>query len=566
MRLGIKTSTKPVKKTFEQIVGGIVKAVQESAEMRKAREGLVQREVEVHRGGKTFKQRRWVKPGEDVPQPKGKKVPEQGSEKKTTMENVIQKIKYFEDKAWEAHDKAIKFKEMAEKAEKNGGTAEKFKKEFEMAQAEKNRWADKANEFKLKKYHLERISGGQKDSTTDKKRLGIRKPQKGNDNQGQGGIEFKRGDKVTGTDTNGEKVSGTVTAVGADGVTIDGQYHVEHGKVKKETGNTTDAGKQPIGKKENQQGGGEAAVPKRTFISPDKFNANEYAKQWDDPKATADEAGYNYILDSFGKEGAVIAKNIRETEEKLKFGAEDRDTQKKFLISGKGESARYKEVREKLHGAIMQTLLAPDKIRMAKPDPNSEPTFTILGGRGGSGKSWFKGKVYDPAKCVVLDADEIKAMLPEYQGWNAQDVHEESSDILEQMIGMCIREGLNVVLDATMKTADSAIAKVLRFKSAGYKVEAHYMHLPSQEAAKRAIGRFKGENGDYTGRYVPVNIILKNTTNEDSFDQVRRMADKWSFRDSNGKKGEQPILISEGKKEVKKSFSELVKKIQRMYN
>jgi predicted ABC-type ATPase len=524
MRLGIKTSTKPVKKTFEQIVGVIANSVQNIAEMRKA-------------GGHKYVKRE--------------------------------------------------------------GSPGHYKYWYRLPNGRLGSKAD-LNEATRSKQGTDQVG---KKKTANKKRLGIRKPPQGNEVG-----EFKRGDKISGVDVNGEKVSGTVTAVGADGVTVDGQFHVEHGKAKKEgkqsdgsyiptkddkkevlrrqklqpyeekykraeqlasfaeKNKATDAAelrqkadeyKKEFEQMKNGKGKKETKPPQRTYLSPDKFNANDYAKQWADTKATPDEAGFNYILDSFGKEGADIAEKIRETEEKLKFGSEDRDTQNKFLIRGKGESARYKEVREKLHGAIMQTLLAPDKIRMAKPDPNSEPTFTILGGRGGSGKSWFKGKVYDPAKCVVLDADEIKAMLPEYQGWNAQDVHEESSDILEQMIGMCIREGLNVTLDATMKTADSAIGKILRFKSAGYRVEAHYMHLPVQEAAKRAIGRFKCENGDYTGRYVPVDKILKNTTNEDSFDQVRRMADKWSFRDSNGKKGEQPILISEGKKEVKKSFSEL---------
>jgi len=93
--------------------------------------------------------------------------------------------------------------------------------------------------------------------------------------------------------------------------------------------------------------------------------------------------------------------------------------------------------------------------------------------------------------------------------------------------------------------------------------------------AKRAINRFKdggkkGTNGEppepFTGRYVPVTAVLKNTTNEDSFEQVRKVVDNWSFRDSNGKGKEPPILISEGKKEVKKSFSALVKKVQQMYN
>jgi predicted kinase/plastocyanin len=296
----------------------------------------------------------------------------------------------------------------------------------------------------------------------------------------------------------------------------------------------------------------------KEWIDSDKFNAAEWKSQWDDPEATPDEKGFEYILDSFGTAGAEIAWKIRETEEKLKGRPQ---TWQKYRITGEGESARYTEEREKLHGRIMQELLSPDKLRSALPPIGEKPTFMILGGRGGSGKSWFKNNVYDPSKFIILDADEIKSMLPEFEGWNAQDVHEESSDILEQMLTTCIRNGLNVVIDGTMKTASSALAKVFRMKSAGYRTEAHYMHLPRQEAAKRAIGRFKnggkeGQNGEppepFTGRYVPVDIILKNTTNEDSFDQVKGIVDKWSFRDNNvEKRGDPPIIISEGEKAAK---------------
>ena len=68
--------------------------------------------------------------------------------------------------------------------------------------------------------------------------------------------------------------------------------------------------------------------------------------------------------------------------------------------------------------------------------------------------------MYDPSKCIMLDADLIKEMMPEYEGWNAFQVHEESSDIVEAALEFARANGLNVVLDATMKTAKTAIEKV----------------------------------------------------------------------------------------------------------
>jgi predicted kinase len=301
---------------------------------------------------------------------------------------------------------------------------------------------------------------------------------------------------------------------------------------------------------------------KKEWVSPRNFNAVKWSKRWDDSKATADETGKEYILNSYGKDGKSIANAIKDTDSRNKRLIDEHQlTHELFRVSGEGESARYTPDREKLHGVIIAKMLSPGKIRTALPPLGEKPRLIMLGGRGGSGKGWFENNLYDPNKYVILDADKIKDEIPEYKGWNANQVHEESSDILEQMLTDCIRLGLNVVIDATMKTADNALAKVFRFKAAGYKTEAHYMHLPRQEAAKRAIGRFKnggkkGPNGEppkpYTGRYVPVTAVLKNTTNEDTFDQVGKIVDVWSFRDNNVKRGEHPILISEGKKEVEK--------------
>lgn len=94
-----------------------------------------------------------------------------------------------------------------------------------------------------------------------------------------------------------------------------------------------------------------------------------------------------------------------------------------------------------------------------------------------------------------------------------------------------------------MKSAQSTVAETRAFKDAGYQTEAHYMHLPRQEAAKRAVDRFL--NGGEHGRYVPVEVVLGNISNEHTFDQVKDMVDRWSFRDNNVAKSEKPILISE---------------------
>lgn len=261
-------------------------------------------------------------------------------------------------------------------------------------------------------------------------------------------------------------------------------------------------------------------------IPAERFSASEYAKQHDDPDVTPEQILAHFPPDTADK--------IKEVQERLASIEQTIDQHKR--------EDSYLPERQELHRKIYEHFLSRERREAAKPPDGVQPTFTLLGGRGGSGKSWFKGKVYDPNKAIVLDADEIKAMLPEYEGWNAHQVHEESSDILEVLLSDARAYGLNVVLDATMKTAKSALNKVKAFKDAGYRIESHYMHLPRQEAAKRAVARFLGK----TKRYVPVSVVLSNTDNEANFDQVRSLADKWSFYDNNVPHGHEPLKISEG--------------------
>ena len=66
------------------------------------------------------------------------------------------------------------------------------------------------------------------------------------------------------------------------------------------------------------------------------------------------------------------------------------------------------------------------------------------------------------------------------------------------------------------------------------------MFLPRQDAAVRAVKRALGKKP----RYVPVEIVLQNTTNEKTFDSLRRFFDRWQFYDNQVPKGFDPNLIA----------------------
>lgn len=180
-------------------------------------------------------------------------------------------------------------------------------------------------------------------------------------------------------------------------------------------------------------------------------------------------------------------------------------------------------------------------ISKAKPVAGETPTYTVLGGRGGSGKSWFSrgnGPV-DDSNVLLMDSDAIKQLLPEFKGWNAGQLHLESSYLFDEITKIARRMGYNVVHDMTLKNAKQAVARMTAFANKGYQLEGYYMYLPRHEAANRAVARALGEEA----RYVPLDVILTNTQNEIVFDQLRSSFSRWGMWDNLVPFGSEPKFV-----------------------
>ena len=203
------------------------------------------------------------------------------------------------------------------------------------------------------------------------------------------------------------------------------------------------------------------------------------------------------------------------------------DTQTQYLVNGK-----YTPERVAIHNQLLAEMFTDGAIRNATPRPGERPTFTVLGGRGGSGKSWFTEDVTSPvseiaSRSIIVNSDNFKERLPEYTGLNANLVHEESSDLTSRAIDIARRSGLNVIFDGTVRSTGTVGRYISEFKEAGYRVNGYYMHAAPQTAALRALGRFVK-----MGRYVPVSYVLGSTSNERSFDSLSGEMDDWEVYSS----------------------------------
>ena len=204
-----------------------------------------------------------------------------------------------------------------------------------------------------------------------------------------------------------------------------------------------------------------------------------------------------------------------------------------------GPDGKYTKDRQKLHMSIVKSILTPDVIKNAKPKPGTRPVAHFLGGRPGSGKSFFTSgpkPLINTKNSLVVNPDDVKAKLPEYKGDNAAQVHEESSDITSLVSRNARKHGLNLVYDATMSSYPKLKNKIQDLQKSGYDVHGHYMFTPPHISAKRSIDRFVK-----TGRHVPIKHILDSTENESSFDANIHNFKKWDVYEN---MGDSPKLVA----------------------
>jgi predicted ABC-type ATPase len=274
-------------------------------------------------------------------------------------------------------------------------------------------------------------------------------------------------------------------------------------------------------------GGGDGGGGASATVATDLYNANGGAGS-----TTADE---------------LIAQHhagdrIKQVEEKLAKGVPSNAS-----VAQGGHvlpNGQYTPAREAVHERVLNQIFTPSAVAAAVPAPGEKPQLHVLGGRGGSGKSFItkaEGPV-DASKALLLDSDKIKSLLPEYQGWNAALLHEEATHILNKADDLATHLKINTIHDGTLKTLGSVATRIAKYKAAGYDVNGYFVHTTPATAADRALGRFM--RGGERGRYVPPAVILANKTNEESFDKLKNGFKTWKLYDNNGKAHK---LVAEGR-------------------
>jgi hypothetical protein len=175
--------------------------------------------------------------------------------------------------------------------------------------------------------------------------------------------------------------------------------------------------------------------------------------------------------------------------------------------------------RQALHDKIIGETLNPK----AAVAPGERPRVAILSGPPGSGKTTAgQPQTAKIAKeWTVVNADDIKAKFPEYQGWNAAAVHEESSMLAEhRLVHEAMDRRHNITMDLTGANTGKMQKMVEDFHAKGYDVHLVNIDLPAYKATGRAWDRFTGNafgHKDPTkehGRFVPPDYVYNTVGNK----------------------------------------------------
>jgi predicted ABC-type ATPase len=129
------------------------------------------------------------------------------------------------------------------------------------------------------------------------------------------------------------------------------------------------------------------------------------------------------------------------------------------------------------------------------------PVAILTGGPPGAGKSTGL-RTYAPVALAPgtlrIDADALRAQLPEYRGWNADLTQAESGVLVDRLLAGIGRPcRFDLLYDGTMSRADRYRRLIPELRAMGYGVFLLHVSVPESISRRRVLERYRS-----MGRYV----------------------------------------------------------------
>lgn len=193
------------------------------------------------------------------------------------------------------------------------------------------------------------------------------------------------------------------------------------------------------------------------------------------------------------------------------------------------DAGKYTPERRRLHAEIINKFK-----REVVCITEGTPIAILMGGSPASGKSSFLKKYSDyllQEEILRIDADEIRAQLPEYKGYNATQTQAETKDIVNTLLSdkvIGIPCDFDMIYDGTMNNVKSYIPLIEMLKKRGYLVFIAYIDkVPKDVIVDRILKRYQK-----TGRFVPLEVVDDFfQKGRSAFEQLKDMVDGYMVVD-----------------------------------
>jgi predicted ABC-type ATPase len=297
---------------------------------------------------------------------------------------------------------------------------------------------------------------------------------------------------------------------------------------------------------------GIGSIPQSAAVMPDDdaLMAMDFATEMQDLQRLIDDdiniqnPDFLMVLEEHPAviKGTAALEDIPVTSNDPLYGSMEWDGGRSFNFEDDGRIVvGYEEGVEKLYDRSRKLGFIDDKMEYPGPQPRAEgqkPRAVIVVGPPASGKSSISNPIARKLDATIIDSDEAKKLLPEYQGGvGANAVHKESKRITGMVQDIAVANGDNLVIPTVGDEVESIRKKAMELKDAGYEVDLVDVVVPAKEAKKRMIARFAK-----TGRIIPfeyLRTVGDNPTKnydllreEGVFDGYARIDNSVGFRDA----------------------------------
>lgn len=209
------------------------------------------------------------------------------------------------------------------------------------------------------------------------------------------------------------------------------------------------------------------------------------------------------------------------------------------------------------HKSTLKALRTRGESFAGEGGPLYHKRATIILGPPAAGKSTLAERLSKKTRSAIVDVDEAKPYIREYnKGIGANAVHEESTYLTKAAFDGAFKEGMNVILPKVGASPSSIAKTIAELKSQGYTVDIVNLYVDQDQAAKRMGYRFLS-----TGRLIPSDFYRSiGDRPRNTFRDMKGRKDVNSYAEvnANGAQGEE--FITEGEGDVFSWLQELYQK------